>query len=133
MVVLDANVALEVCAASDGFARFGSEPLTAPPSMWAEARSGLHEAMWRGEIERTLAETVLERLDRSPIRTRTHQRLGRESWRIAEELGWAKTYDAEYLALAHLLGSVVVTLDLRLRRGADRLGLVVTPEELFGR
>jgi predicted nucleic acid-binding protein len=45
-------------------------------------------------------------------------------------MGWAKTYDAEYLALARLLGCRVVTLDLRLRRGADRLGLVVTPGEL---
>ena len=131
MVVLDANVALEVCGAADGFARFGGEPLIAPPSMWPEARSGLHEAMWRGEIDRARAEGVLERLEDSPIRLRTHRRLGREAWRIATELGWAKTYDAEYLALAQLLGSVVVTLDLRLRRGADRLGLVITPKELF--
>lgn len=52
--------------------------------------------------------------------------------RIASELGWAKTYDAEYLALARLLDTRVVTLDLRLRRGAERLGLVVTPDELTG-
>jgi predicted nucleic acid-binding protein len=45
-------------------------------------------------------------------------------------MGWAKTYDAEYVALARLLGARVVTLDARLRRGADRLGLVVLPEEL---
>jgi hypothetical protein len=52
--------------------------------------------------------------------------------RIASELGWAKTYDAEYLALARLLDTRVVTLDLRLRRGAERLSLVVTPDELTG-
>jgi predicted DNA-binding protein (UPF0278 family) len=51
---------------------------------------------------------------------------------IAVALGWAKTYDAEYLALAQLLDTRVVTLDMRLRRGADRLGLVVTPDELTG-
>jgi hypothetical protein len=40
------------------------------------------------------------------------------------DFGWAKTYDAEYVALAKL------TVDRRLRRGADRLGFVVTPAEL---
>jgi hypothetical protein len=33
--------------------------------------------------------------------------------------------------MARLLDTRVVTLDMRLRRGADRLGLVVTPAELM--
>ena len=45
-------------------------------------------------------------------------------------LGWAKTYDAEYLALAALNGCRVVTVDGRLRRAADRLDLVVLPSAL---
>jgi predicted nucleic acid-binding protein len=49
---------------------------------------------------------------------------------VADELGWAKTYDAEYVALAGLLGCLLVTLDARLRRSADRLGFVVSPSEL---
>jgi predicted nucleic acid-binding protein len=56
--------------------------------------------------------------------------LGDEAWRIADELGWAKTYDAEYVALAGLLGCRVVTLDGRLRRRAEQLGFVVTPADL---
>ncbi|MCA1677863.1 MAG: hypothetical protein LC777_02390, partial [Actinobacteria bacterium] len=70
------------------------------------------------------------RLESAPVRRRSHRRLRREAWRLADELGWAKTYDAEYLALAALLGCRVVTVDGRLRRGADRLGLVVLPSEL---
>ena len=45
-------------------------------------------------------------------------------------MGWARTYDAEYLALASLLRCRLVTTDLRRRRGTDRLGSVVTPKEL---
>jgi len=56
--------------------------------------------------------------------------LGAEAWRIADELGWAKTFDAEYVALAGLLGCRLVTLDARLRRGADRSGRVTSPTEL---
>ncbi|MDP8978882.1 MAG: hypothetical protein M3N17_10005 [Actinomycetota bacterium] len=49
---------------------------------------------------------------------------------IADEFGWAKTYDAEYLALARILGCRMVTVDGCLRRGVSRLGLVVGPTEL---
>lgn len=49
---------------------------------------------------------------------------------VANDLGWGRTYDAEYVALAKLLDCRLVTLDMPLRRGADRLGFVVTPAEL---
>lgn len=52
------------------------------------------------------------------------------AWQIAEDFGWAKTYDAEYVALAKELDCRLVTFDGRLRRGANRLGFVVTPAEL---
>jgi predicted nucleic acid-binding protein len=45
-------------------------------------------------------------------------------------MGWAKTYDANYVALARLRDCRLVTLDARLRRGTGRLGLVVGPTEL---
>ncbi|MBW3604294.1 MAG: hypothetical protein KY460_05140 [Actinobacteria bacterium] len=46
--------------------------------------------------------------------------------------GLAKTYDAEFLALARLLDRRFVTIDDRLWRGARRLGFVVGPAELEG-
>jgi predicted nucleic acid-binding protein len=69
-------------------------------------------------------------LTEAPITVRNPRGLGAEAWRVADELGWARTYDAEYLALARLSGCRVVTADARLRRGADRTGLVVGPDEL---
>jgi predicted nucleic acid-binding protein len=49
---------------------------------------------------------------------------------VATECGWVKTYDAEYVALAKAEGCRLATLDSRLRQGADRLGIVITPAEL---
>jgi predicted nucleic acid-binding protein len=130
VLVVDASVALPACRVDDGFAVLADPELVAPPFMWTEARSSLHETLRRGEIERTEALAVLSRLERSPVRPSTYEALGPDSWELADELGWAKTYDAEYLALAKHLGARVVTLDARLRRGADRTGLVVAPDEL---
>jgi predicted nucleic acid-binding protein len=130
MLVIDATVALSACAVEDGFEEFGGEALAAPPLMWSEARSALHVLVWRSQIDQGDADVTRRRLEHAPISRRAPARLGDEAWRIATELGWAKTYDAEYVALALLLGARVVTLDARLRRGTDRLGIVVAPHEL---
>ncbi|MFT3864598.1 MAG: type II toxin-antitoxin system VapC family toxin [Solirubrobacterales bacterium] len=71
-----------------------------------------------------------ERLESCPVRRADPPELGRTAWEIAEQFGWGRTYDAEYVALAQILGCRLVTLDGALRRGADRLGLVVSPAEL---
>ena len=130
MLVLDASIAVPACGSPGGFSLFEEEELVAPPLLWPESRSALHEALWRREISRTQAERSLEALETAPIRPRTHRALGRTAWGLATDLGWAKTYDAEYLALAQLIGCRLVTLDRRLRRGADRLGFVVLLDEL---
>lgn len=130
MLVIDATVALSACAVEDGFEEFAGEELIAPPLMWSESRSALHELRWRREVDGADAEITRRRLESAPIARRSPARLGEESWRIADQLGWAKTYDAEYLALGVLAGARVVTLDARLRRGAARLGIVIGPDEL---
>jgi predicted nucleic acid-binding protein len=129
-LVLDANVVVPACRVDAGFRRFAHEPLVAPPLMWPEARSTLHEAMWRGELPAEQASTAFARLEHAPVKVRDDPRLGAEAWRLAGELDWAKTYDAEYLALASLLDCRFVTLDARLHRGAAHLGFVVSPTEL---
>ena len=130
MLVIDASVALPACTSPDGFSFFGDEQLVAPSLLWSEGRSALHEALWRREIPTEEARTALETLEAAPIRPRSHRRLGITAWQFADELGWAKTYDAEYLALARLLRCQLVTLDARLHREAARLGFVITPGDL---
>jgi predicted nucleic acid-binding protein len=130
MLVIDASVAVAACYGADGFEEFGAEQLVAPPLMWSEARSALHELLWRSEISQDDALASRSRLERSPVEQRRPRALGENAWRIADELGWAKTYDAEYVALAQLLGCRLVTLDARLLRSAERLGVVISPMDL---
>jgi predicted nucleic acid-binding protein len=130
MLVLDATVVLRASGTEDGFDEFGDEELAAPPLMWSEARSVLHELAWREVVSAEDARSTRARLERCPVSRRSPARLGEEAWQLADELGWAKTYDAEYVGLARLLRCRLVTLDARLRRGADRLGFVVAPHEL---
>jgi predicted nucleic acid-binding protein len=85
---------------------------------------------WRDEIPDDMVTLALTRRKEMPVRVEQPPDLSEEAWRVADEFGWAKTYDAEYVALAKLNSCRLVTVDGRLRRGADRLGFVVTPAEL---
>lgn len=129
MLVLDANVAAAACGGENGFSTFGDD-LASVPLMWSEVRASLHLKLHKGEIAREDAKIIHERLESCPVERIDPPELGDEAWRIAEEFGWGRTYDAEYVALAKLLGCRLITLDARLRRGTDRLGFVVTPGEL---
>jgi predicted nucleic acid-binding protein len=130
MLVVDAGVAATACLSDVGFSPFQDERLVAPPLLWSETRSTLHTMAWRGAAAADVARAAAGRLDSAPIQERRHDDLGREAWRIADELGWAKTYDAEYLALALLLDCRLVTLDRQMRRRTADFGFVVLPEEI---
>jgi predicted nucleic acid-binding protein len=47
--------------------------------------------------------------------------LQRKAWKVAEQLGWETTYDAEYVALTQLQADVFVTSDGALARAASDL------------
>jgi predicted nucleic acid-binding protein len=131
VLVVDASLMVEWCIdVEDDLAELAPGERCAPALMWSEARSALYEAVWRGRLAADEADRARARLRDADVELRTHPGLADEAWRIADELGWAKTYDAEYVALASLLGCRLVTVDARLRRGADRLGFVLGPTEL---
>ena len=59
-----------------------------------------------------------------PIRLLGDAVLRRRAWEVADRLGWASTFDAEYVALTLLQGDAFVTLDADLARSIE--GIVAT-------
>ncbi len=130
MLVIDASAALYLLASEDGLEPFAGMAMAAPALMWSEVTSVLNEMRWRGELSVSLADATFERLLASPIDRHASDELYAQAREIARRLGWAKTYDAEYVALARRLDVQLVTRDERLRRGAGRLITVVGPDEV---
>jgi len=85
---------------------------------------------WRGEISAELAEVGVERLLDAPVRLSRRADVLREARGWAQTLGWAKTYDAEYFALAHLEGDALLTVDARLAKRVSEFVEVLTPTDL---
>ena len=56
--------------------------------------------------------------------------LRRRAWELADQLGWAKTYDAEYIALTQLQADAFVTLDAELARRVEGIVPTATIEAL---
>ena len=129
-LVVDASVAVAATATPLGFERLRAFDLIAPPLLWIEAESVLHATLWRGEVRADQAIEMRTRLRAAPIALDEPIELADAAWALADEMGWAKTYDANYVALARLRDCRLVTLDARLRRGTARLGLVVGPAEV---
>jgi predicted nucleic acid-binding protein len=131
MLIVDASALLYAASTHDGWDRLlATDTLAAPPIMWSEALSVLHEAVWRGAASRELTDIALDRVLKAPIERRAPGRMYAEAWAIADRLGWAKTYDAEYVALAQLHDCPLLTADARLRRGAGHLITILGPTEL---
>jgi predicted nucleic acid-binding protein len=59
-----------------------------------------------------------------PIRLLGDAVLRRKAWKLAEQLEWPETYDAEYVALTQLQADAFVTLDADLAHQVE--GIVTT-------
>lgn len=120
--VVDAGVVLHL--ARTGTEVSGEHELLAPTLLRSQTLSALHEAVHRGELPADVARERLARVGRMPIRLLGDAVLRRRAWDLAERLGWASTYDAEYVALTQLQADAFVTLDAELARSVD--GIVAT-------
>ena len=88
--------------------------LLAPTLLRSQTLSTLHEAVHRGDLSAEKAREQLARINAMPIRLLGDAVLRRRAWDLAEQLGWAETYDAEYVALAQVQKSTLVSSDPKL-------------------
>ncbi len=120
--VVDASAVLHM--ASEGIEVAPEHRLLAPTLLRSQALSALHEAVHRGELPADVARERLARIGRMPIRLLGDAVLRRRAWDLADRLGWATTYDAEYIALTQLQADAFVTVDPGLARSVE--GIVAT-------
>lgn len=115
--VVDCDVVLQL--ASEDFELPDEHELLAPTLLRSQTLSRLHEAVHAGELDPEVARERIARVSALPIRLLGDAVLRRRAWEVADQLGWAETYDAEYIALTHLQADAFVTLDPELARTVE--------------
>jgi predicted nucleic acid-binding protein len=120
--VVDCGAVLHL--ATEGTEVAAEHELLAPTLLRSQTLSALHGAVHRGEIPPEVARDRLKRVWALPIRLLGDAVLRRRAWDLAGQLGWAETYDAEYVALTQLQADALVTLDAELARRVE--GIVPT-------
>lgn len=106
----------------------GTYDLVAPPNFPSERTSALSAAIYRGELPNEAADELFKRLEAMSVRVIDDGTIHRrEAFDLARSLGWAKTYDAEYVVLARRLECALLTTDARLERGAGRIVRILVP------
>ncbi|MDX6591827.1 MAG: hypothetical protein QOJ13_1023 [Gaiellales bacterium] len=126
--VVDCGVVLHL--ASEGIDVPAEHELLAPTLLRSQTLSALHEAVDRGDIPADVALDRLTRIWAMPIRLLGDAVLRRNAWKIADQLRWAETYAAEYVALTQLQADAYVTLDADLARRLEGIVATATIEDL---
>lgn len=126
--VVDAGVVVHIVNA--GIVVAGEHELLAPTLLRSQTLSLLHEAVQLGEIRSEDAHDCLARIGKLRIRLLGDAVLRRRAWDIADRLGWASTYSAEYIALTQLQADAFITLDADLARSVEGMVVIASIEAL---
>ena len=120
-LVVDASAYVPIALTGSIPSPLRESELVGPPLLWSETVSALREAAWRGALDDASATAAVARVHALGVTPVSDDRLAVAAYDVARRLGWAKTYDAEYIALAQILDAPLFTRDARLRRGAGGL------------
>ncbi len=102
----------------------------APTLLRSQLLSLLYQAVRRGEMTRADADRSLDYVRGLRIRLLGDRVLQSTAWKIADQLGWPVTYDAEYVALTQLQADAFITLDQKLAEAVKDLVKVASIEAL---
>jgi indolepyruvate ferredoxin oxidoreductase alpha subunit len=120
--VVDCETLLRIAAGEIDIAP--EHQLVAPTLVRSQALATLYEAARRGEISVEEGMERVTRINSLKVRFLGDKVLQRRAWKLADELAWETTYDAEFVALTQLQADVFVTSDADLARAVS--GLVET-------
>jgi predicted nucleic acid-binding protein len=109
----------------------GGHQILAPTLLRSQLLSLLYQAVRRGEMTKRDARRRLDYVRGLRIRLLGDRVLQGVAWRIADQLGWSDTFDAEYVALTRLQADALITLDPQLAHAVEDLVPVVPIEALF--
>jgi predicted nucleic acid-binding protein len=93
--------------------------LLAPTLLRSQLLAELYRAVQQEELTRPEADEVLAHVRGLRLRLLGDRVLQRVAWDVAEQLGWADTLDAEYVALTRLQADALITLDDALARAVE--------------
>jgi len=126
--VVDALTVLHLASAAIEVS--GAHQLLAPTLLRSQTLSMLHEAVQRGDLPADVARDRLARIGRMPIRLLGDAVLRRRAWDLADQLQWASTYHAEYIALTQLQADAFVTRDPELAHSVARVVSTASIDDL---
>src|SRR5690348_7318247 len=107
--VVDCETLLQIAAGEVVVA--AHHQLVAPTLVRSQALAALYEAARRGEISAAEGLERVTRINSLKVRFLGDKVLQRQAWKVAGELGWDTTYDAEYVALTKLQADALDTSD----------------------
>ena len=124
--VIDCETLLGLASGSVEVA--STHQLFAPTLVRSQALAALYDAAHRGEISAAEGMERISRLNSASLKVRFlgDRALQRQAWKIADQLGWETTYDAEYVALTTLQADALVTSNPDLARAVAGLVKTVT-------
>jgi len=104
--------------------------ILAPTLLRSQLLSLLYQAVQRGEMTRQEAEQRLDYVRAMRIRLLGDRVLQNVAWRLADQLGWSDTFDAEHVALTQLQADALITLDSQIAHAVKNLVTVAPIEAL---
>jgi predicted nucleic acid-binding protein len=126
--VVDCETLLRVAAGEIDVA--AEHQLVAPTLVRSQALSALYQAARRGEISAAEGIERVTRINSLRVRFLGDKVLQRTAWKVADQLGWETTYDAEFVALTQLQADLFVTSDSDLARAVSGLDKTTSVDAL---
>jgi len=118
VIVTDAGVLIAIFVDDGAWgdtarARLRHEEIAAPELVDLEVTSALRGLLRAGKVDERRADLALADLRRLALHRASHQGLIARCWELRDSLS---VYGASYIAIAEMLGTTLVTTDVRMSR-----------------